>query len=59
MVVGSLSVRRRDRATGPRKLKDQRRMQRLRARAKGVLGYGACQSTELERRTRPLRVGCG
>ena len=43
----------------PRKLKDQRRMQRSRARAKGVLGYGACQSTELERRTRPLRVGCG
>ena len=38
----------------PRKLKDQRS-----ARAKGVLGYGACHSTELEHRTRPLRVGCG
>ena len=32
MVVGSLCVRRRDRAMEPRKLKDQRRMQRLRAR---------------------------
>ena len=32
MVVGSLCVRRRDRAMEPRKLKDQRRMQRSRAR---------------------------
>ena len=43
MVVGSLCVRRRDRAMEPRKLKDQRRMQRLRARKRCAGLWGVSQ----------------
>ena len=43
MVVGSLCVRRRDRAMEPRKLKDQRRMQRSRARKRCAGLWGVSQ----------------
>ena len=43
MVVGSLCVRRRDRAMEPRKLKDQRRMQRSRARKRCAGLWGMSQ----------------
>ena len=42
-VVGSRSVRRRDRAMEPRKLKDQRRMQRFRARKRCAGLWGVSQ----------------
>ena len=43
MVVGSLCVRRQDRAMEPRKLKDQRRMQRSRARKRCAGLWGVSQ----------------
>ena len=43
MVVGSLCFRRRDRAMEPRKLKDQRRMQRSRARKRCAGLWGVSQ----------------